>query len=84
MKINYSKSALKFLVKSEEILYQRIIKKIEGLKENAFPHDCKRIEGKKQKAFRIRVGDYRVIYSVLDEKNIIFISEINKRGKVYE
>jgi len=82
MKINYSKSALKFLVKSEEILYQRIIKKIEGLKENAFPHDCKRIEGRKQKAFRI--GDYRIIYSVLNEKDIIFISEINKRGNIYE
>jgi len=43
----------------------------------------KRVVNKKEKTFRIRTGNYRIQYSVLHEKNILFISEIDKRAKAY-
>ena len=57
--------------------------RIEKLKEEPFPQDVKRVAGKRDKIFRARVGDYRVQYSVLYERNLIFISDINKRGSAY-
>ena len=58
--------------------------RIEKLKEEPFPQDVKRVVGKKDKIFRVRVGDYRIQYSVIYEKNLIFISDIDKRGRAYD
>ena len=45
-------------------LFDRIIKKLETLKANPFPSDVKRVVGRKEKAFRVRVGKYRILYVV--------------------
>jgi mRNA interferase RelE/StbE len=58
--------------------------KIEELRNDPFPHKVKRVEGRKEKIFRVRVGDYRILYVVLKERNIIFVSKIDKRGGVYD
>lgn len=83
MKLEFSKNAGRFLRKQDKENYQRIIKKIKSLIENPFPQDCKRIQGRKEKVFRIRIGDIRVMYVVFKEKDLIFITEIGKRGNVY-
>lgn len=83
-KIILSKSANKFLENVENELFNRIIIKLEKLKENPFPSDCKRIEGHKEKIFRVRVGDYRILYEVLNEEVIIEVIKIDKRSRVYD
>jgi mRNA interferase RelE/StbE len=73
----------RFLRKCERKVYNRILKKIKVLAEDPFPPDCKRVVGKKEKVFRVRVGDYRVQYVVVYEKNEILISDIDKRPRAY-
>lgn len=58
--------------------------KIKSLSLEPFPSDAVRIINRREKVFRARVGDYKIIYAVLKEKNLIFISEVNKRSKVYK
>jgi len=36
------------------------------------------------KCFRVRVGDYRVVYDIIWEKKVILILKIDKRSKVYK
>jgi mRNA interferase RelE/StbE len=81
--IEFSNSAKKFLKKSDKNLARRLIEKIELLIKDPFPKDVKRVINKKDKIFRIRVGDYRIQYSVLFDRNLIFITDINKRPKAY-
>ena len=57
---------------------------IEKLKIEPFPSDVKRVVGKKEKIFRVRVGDYRIQYSVFYDQNNIFISDIDKRERAYD
>lgn len=73
----------RFLKKCDKIIYDRIMKKIKELSINPFPSDVKRIVGKKDKLFRVRVGDYRIQYIVYHDKNEILISDIDKRPKAY-
>lgn len=73
----------KFFKKCDEILYTRLIKKFDELMDNPFPTDVKRVVGKKTKAFRVRVGDYRIQYVVFHEKNEILVFDIDKRPKAY-
>lgn len=47
------------------------------------PHDAKSIAGENN-VFRIRVGDYRVLYRINYQDNKIIIFKIDKRAKVYD
>ncbi len=44
---------------------------------------CKPLEGKFKNKFRLRVGDYRVIYWIKPDENIIFIITVKHRREVY-
>ena len=74
----------KFLKKCDKQLYYRLLDKIQNLSQNPFPSDSKRIAGREEKVFRIRVGDYRILYVVYNDKNEILIADIDKRSRVYE
>mgnify|MGYP001162653573 CR=1 FL=1 len=84
LEVKFSKISEKFLKKCDDEIYERIIKKIKKLSEKPFPSDCKKISDKEGKLFRIRVGDYRLIYEVFYNKNALIISKINKRSKIYK
>lgn len=83
-KILLSSSSRKFLGKCDKNLYNRVLRKIKGLSINPFPLNVKRIIGKEDKIFRIRVGDYRILYLVNFDKNEVFIADIDKRGRIYK
>ena len=76
MIINYSKQAIKFLSKQDKPTRIRIIEAISQLPQG----DVKKLQG--QKHYRLRVGDYRVIF----DKNgdILYIEKIDNRGQVYK
>lgn len=74
----------RFLKKCNKRLYYRIIKKIEELALEPFPPDSKRVISKKEKVFRVRVGNYRIQYIVFYDKNEILISDIDKRERIYK
>ena len=81
--IEFSNQSKKFLKKSDKQLAARIIEKIELLKDNPVIHDSKKVIGE-DKVFRIRIGDYRVLYEVDWSNKIILIDKIDKRSKVYD
>ena len=81
--IEFSSHAEKFLKKSDKQLSERIIERIEKLAEDPFPTDVKRVVNRKEKIFRIRAGDYRIQYQVIYDKNLLFVSDIDKRPRAY-
>jgi mRNA interferase RelE/StbE len=60
----YEKSVIKFIIMLDKNISKRIFEKTKLLKENPFPSDSKRILNINDKVFRIRVGDFRVLYRV--------------------
>jgi len=77
--IEWKEHALQNLEKLESSIARRIFKKIEGLSENPFSKDIKRIRGSRD--FRLRFGDYRVIFSI--EQGRIQILKIGHRKNIY-
>ena len=51
--------------------------------ENPIIHDTKTVEGSKG-LFRIRVGDYRILYEVDYRNNLIGVIKIDKRRRIYD
>jgi mRNA interferase RelE/StbE len=63
----------------------RIINRcFETLSENPFYHpNIKKLHGEFEGSYRYRIGDLRIIYSVDNEKKVIFIELVVQRGKAY-
>jgi mRNA interferase RelE/StbE len=81
--VKYSRKAVKFLKSLDKTTVSRILTKIEKLKHNPFSHDSKIVEGYSEKLFRVRVGDYRILYEVDYNDNLLGIVKIDKRSRVY-
>ena len=60
---------------------QRIIKRIGQLAQDPRPQGCEKISGLDR--FRIRQGNYRIIYSVQDDVLTIWVIKIGHRREVY-
>ena len=80
-KIFFRRSVLKDLAKIPKSELQRIIKKIEKLTHDPRPQGCEKISG--QDRFRIRQGNYRIIYSIQDDELTIWVVKIGHRREIY-
>jgi len=82
--IVYDSQSEKFLSKCDKHIADRIITKIETiLPNNPVPQNATSIIGG-HGVFRIRVGDYRVLYRIDYPKNRIVILKVDKRSIVYD
>jgi len=77
------KQVIKFLSKLDIQTKTRIFNKLKKLEIEAVPHDAKRLVNVREKVFRIRIGVYRALYRLEDDK-LIIVFLIDKRSKVYK
>jgi mRNA interferase RelE/StbE len=80
--LDFSNQALKELEKINEPFYSNIKEAISKLTENPRPNGYKKLSGRD--AYRIRIGDYRVIYDIFDTKLIIEIVTLGHLKDIYE
>lgn len=78
-----SKQAAKEIEKLSAKVVQRIIPQIVSLGDNPRPSGCKKLKGS-QDLYRIRVGDYRVIYSIEDTILVVDVRRVAHRRDVYD
>lgn len=81
-KIAFEKRVVRDLKKIPREAVTRILESVEKLSENPFPPACKKLKGRD--AWRIRIGDYRVIYGVKSGELMILIIKIGHRKDIYE
>ena len=64
---------------------ERIIEAIDSLTGNPRPDNCKKLKGNnKPPLYRIRAGNYRIVYSIQDEVLLILVVEVGHRKDVYK
>ena len=78
-KINIRPKALKFIEKQDRFQRLRIYKAIYNLPNG----DVKKIAGCKDE-YRLRVGNYRIIYEQIQNEFIILITKAENRGQIYK
>ncbi len=80
-KIEILRSAQKQLSKIQHQQQNQIIENIRKLSENPRPSGCKKLSARP--AWRIRIGDYRVIYEIKDDCLLVLVITIGHRKEVY-
>lgn len=79
--INFKPKAFKSLARINDPHYSAIKDAIYSLKDDPRPHGYKKLVDRT--GYRIRVGDYRVIYDILDQELIIDVIDLGHRKDVY-
>ncbi len=77
-----SKKAEKQLDKLPKNIAISIIEGISLLETDSRPNGCKKLKGRD--GFRIRVGDYRIIYEIYDDELIIDVITLGHRKDIYQ
>ena len=80
--ITFARAARKELEALDAAIVNRIFPKIESLSSNPRPHNCVKLRGAGN-LWRLRIGVYRVIYAIDDEKKLIDIIAVRHRRDAY-
>ncbi len=81
--IVFSKSAEKFLKTLDKSARQRVITKIKELCTNSENLDIKKLKSRRA-LYRLRVGRFRVIYTIESERLVIYIVGVGHRKNIYQ
>jgi mRNA interferase RelE/StbE len=78
----FARSARKELQNLDPQVARRILRQIEALAENPRPPGVAKLEGASD-LWRIRVGDWRVVYRILDRERLVDVIAVRHRREVY-
>lgn len=82
-KIEITASAEKSLKKIPKKDLSKIITAIQILSISPFPEGCRKLKGEED-VYRVRQGNYRIIYEIFDQKLIILVLKIGHRKDIYK
>ena len=80
--IRWKHGVARDLRKQDKQVVVRIITAVEGLADNPVPPDSRKLSGTEQH-YRVRVGDYRIIYTVDHAGKLVVIQHVRHRREAY-
>lgn len=81
--VKIAREPAKLLRRLPRSVQRRLAAAIDGLAVDPRPRGCVQLKGQEQVFYRIRVGDWRIIYTVEDELLVVLVVELGPRGGVY-
>ena len=81
-RIEWKKSTKKDLRKLPPDEVDRVLAAVDGLSDEPFPRGVEKLAGS-ECAYRIRIGDYRVVYEVIAGAKLVEIQRVRHRKDVY-
>jgi mRNA interferase RelE/StbE len=81
--VTIRKQALKELELIPKKDNRQISKAIDELSVNPRPNGCKKLKGETEYMWRIRVGNYRLLYTIEDRIKIVEIRKVGHRKDIY-
>ena len=80
--VTFRPAALRALRKLPTTISTRFITEIERLKINPRPHGATKLAGQLS-IYRIRVGDYRILYEIQDKQLLVIVIDLGHRREIY-
>jgi mRNA interferase RelE/StbE len=82
--IEISTSAAKAVDKLEKANRLRVVGAIELLSVDPRPPGAKMLRGGEQGRWRVRIGDYRIVYAIEDDRLLVLVLRVAHRREVYD
>lgn len=81
-RIELAPAAVRALKKLPGDIRQRIARTIDALADEPRPHGSRKLSGSDD-IFRVRVGDYRILYEVVDRALLVLVVDVGHRRDIY-
>ena len=82
--VTFKESARRELYALPSKMLKRVAEAIDRLSQNPRPPGVKKLKGETHPLWRVRTGDYRIIYAIDDVVRIVNIRRIGHRKEVYD
>ncbi len=82
--IKFKKKAQKELFKLPSVMIKKVAATIDQLESDPRPEGSKKLKGSSENLWRIRIGDYRVIYMIEEVIKVVEIRKVGHRKDIYE
>jgi len=82
-RIEVSPAAARQLKKVDRRVLPQIAEKIDSLAIEPRPHGCEKLSGCDD-LYRVRVGDYRIVYGVEDRLVVVVVLKVGNRAEIYQ
>lgn len=83
LQVRFTNAADKQLGRLDSSVRRRVIRATEALAAEPFPSGCRRVVETHEPVWRIRVGDWRLLYAVLNQELVVLVVRIDQRGHAY-
>ena len=80
--VRMESGARKVLDRLPSDLYTRMMRKLDTLEENPRPFGVEKLSGPED-LYRVRVGDWRIVYAIRDRELVVIVIRIGHRREVY-
>lgn len=80
-KIEWKRSATKELRKLPRQMISKVVAAVDSLSSNPYPQGVRKLVST-ENSYRIRVGDYRVLYNIVEKKLIVEIIRVGHRKDI--
>ena len=80
--VTFARSARKELERLSADVVGRIFPRVEALAQNPRPPGCRKLQGS-ENLWRIRIGDYRVVYQIFDDEMVVDVIAVRHRSQAY-
>ena len=67
----------------DPVIQKRVIRNIKALSENPRPQGVRKLSGEMQGVWRLRVGEFRILYDIDDNKDLVIIMAVLYRRDAY-
>jgi mRNA interferase RelE/StbE len=81
-RIEIQRDAKKELAALDKPVRERVLRAIRALADDPRPAGCKKLVGL-ERAWRVRVGSYRIVYEITDETLLVLVIAVAHRREVY-
>ena len=81
--IELKPQAQKFIARQTKKVQRQLVTKIEMLRKDPRPAKSKLLHSDKQ-IYRVRSGDYRIIYQIKDDRLVVLVAKVGNRKDVYK
>ncbi|MEN6355859.1 MAG: type II toxin-antitoxin system RelE/ParE family toxin [Armatimonadota bacterium] len=62
---------------------ERVMDELVNLQAQPRPSGCKKLKGHNEPTWRVRVGDYRILYRIHDERHLVRVYGVLRRDEAY-
>lgn len=81
-RIEWTRSAAKELRKLPRQMIPKIVAAVDNLSSNPYPQGVRKLVNT-ENSYRIRLGDYRILYNIVEHRLIVEIIRVGRRKDVY-